>query len=101
MSNFAVCVNELPEYEYVIFTHGNAWCNVLQLAIYTWCNVLQLACKMVAIVLHYFCMCVFAWMFVDALHIYRMMTEIRDINHGAMKFYYVVGYGQSLTMFNF
>jgi len=87
MNNFAICVNELPVY--VIFTHDNAWCNVL-----------QLACKMVAIVLHYFCMCVFAWMFVDALHIYRMMTEIRDINHGAMKFYYVVGYGQSLMMFD-
>ena len=54
---------------------------------------------MVSIVLHYFCMCLFAWMFVDALHIYRMMTEIRDINHGAMKFYYVVGYGQSSYSF--
>ena len=31
-------------------------------------------------------------MLVEGLHLYRMMTEIRDINQGSMKFYYVVGY---------
>ena len=53
----------------------------------------QVLCKVVAIVLHYFFMCTFAWMFVETLHLYRMLTEIRNINHGAMKFYYVIGYG--------
>jgi len=32
-------------------------------------------------------------MFVESLHIYRRMTDIRDVNHGPMRFYYIVGYG--------
>ena len=52
----------------------------------------KLLCKVTAIVLHYFFMCTFAWMFVEGLHLYRMMTEIRNINQGSMRFYYVIGY---------
>ena len=51
-----------------------------------------MGCKVVAILLHYFYMATFSWMFVDTLHVYRMMTEIRNINQGSMKFYYVLGY---------
>uniref|UniRef100_A0A4W5NMG0 Cadherin EGF LAG seven-pass G-type receptor 1b n=1 Tax=Hucho hucho TaxID=62062 RepID=A0A4W5NMG0_9TELE len=50
-------------------------------------------CTVVAILLHYFYMCTFAWMFVEGLHIYRMLTEIRNINHGRMRFYYAIGWG--------
>ncbi|XP_063302853.1 cadherin EGF LAG seven-pass G-type receptor 1 isoform X3 [Pelobates fuscus] len=50
-------------------------------------------CTVIAILLHYFYMCTFAWMFVEGLHIYRMLTEVRNINSGHMRFYYVVGYG--------
>jgi len=32
-------------------------------------------------------------MFVESLHIYRRMTDIRDVNHGPMRFYYILGYG--------
>lgn len=32
-------------------------------------------------------------MFVEGVHLYRMLTEIRDINHGPMRFYYFLGYG--------
>merc|ERR1719330_1013750 len=54
---------------------------------------IDFACKMVAILLHYFWLCVFSWLLVDALHLYRMLTELRDINHGNMKFYVSMGFG--------
>ncbi|KAG7215953.1 hypothetical protein INR49_031549 [Caranx melampygus] len=50
-------------------------------------------CTVIAILLHYFYMCTFAWMFVEGLHIYRMLTEMRNINHGHMRFYYAMGWG--------
>ncbi|XP_060759034.1 cadherin EGF LAG seven-pass G-type receptor 1 isoform X5 [Neoarius graeffei] len=50
-------------------------------------------CTVIAILLHFFYMCTFAWMFVEGLHIYRMLTEMRNINHGHMRFYYVIGWG--------
>ncbi|KAK6303053.1 hypothetical protein J4Q44_G00274080 [Coregonus suidteri] len=50
-------------------------------------------CTVIAILLHYFYMCTFAWMFVEGLHIYRMLTEVRNINHGQMRFYYAMGWG--------
>ncbi|KAK3565600.1 hypothetical protein QTP86_012976 [Hemibagrus guttatus] len=53
----------------------------------------QFLCTVVAILLHYFFMSAFAWMFVEALHIYRMQTEARNINYGAMRFYYAIGWG--------
>ncbi|KAJ8374025.1 hypothetical protein SKAU_G00046050 [Synaphobranchus kaupii] len=52
-----------------------------------------LLCSVVAMLLHYFPMCAFAWVFVEALHIHRMLTEVRNIDHGRMRFYYVVGWG--------
>ncbi|KAG2460008.1 CELR1 protein, partial [Polypterus senegalus] len=53
----------------------------------------QFVCTVIAILLHYFYMCTFAWMFVEGLHIYRMLTEVRNINHGHMRFYYAIGWG--------
>uniref|UniRef100_A0A667ZZJ2 Cadherin EGF LAG seven-pass G-type receptor 1 n=1 Tax=Myripristis murdjan TaxID=586833 RepID=A0A667ZZJ2_9TELE len=50
-------------------------------------------CTVIAILLHFFYMCTFAWMFVEGLHIYRMLTEMRNINHGHMRFYYAMGWG--------
>ncbi|CAI9730365.1 cadherin EGF LAG seven-pass G-type receptor 2 isoform X1 [Octopus vulgaris] len=52
----------------------------------------EILCRIVAIFLHYFFISTFAWLFVEILHIYRMLTEIRDINTGSMKFYYLVGF---------
>ncbi|NXG94576.1 CELR1 protein, partial [Stercorarius parasiticus] len=54
---------------------------------------LQFVCTVIAILLHYFYMSTFAWMFVEQLHIYRMLIEVRNINFGHMRFYYVVGWG--------
>nr|XP_033491706.1 cadherin EGF LAG seven-pass G-type receptor 1-like [Epinephelus lanceolatus] len=53
----------------------------------------QSACTLAAILLHYCCMCSFCWMLVEELHVYRMMTEIRNINHRHMTFYYAIGWG--------
>ncbi|XP_028652386.2 cadherin EGF LAG seven-pass G-type receptor 2 isoform X2 [Erpetoichthys calabaricus] len=50
-------------------------------------------CTVIAILLHFFYMCTFAWMFLDGLHMYRMLTEVRDINYGPMRFYYMIGWG--------
>nr|XP_014351913.1 PREDICTED: cadherin EGF LAG seven-pass G-type receptor 2 [Latimeria chalumnae] len=50
-------------------------------------------CTVIAILLHFFYMCTFAWMFLEGLHIYRMLTEVRDINYGPMRFYYMIGWG--------
>nr|XP_023025805.1 protocadherin-like wing polarity protein stan [Leptinotarsa decemlineata] len=50
------------------------------------------SCKLVAISLHYLWLASFSWMLVDAVHLYRMLTEMRDINHGPMRFYYSMGY---------
>ncbi|XP_036134132.1 cadherin EGF LAG seven-pass G-type receptor 1 [Molossus molossus] len=50
-------------------------------------------CTVVAIVLHYVYMSTFAWTFVESLHIYRMLSEARNIDAGPMRFYYVVGWG--------
>ncbi|XP_060885601.1 cadherin EGF LAG seven-pass G-type receptor 1 isoform X2 [Labrus mixtus] len=50
-------------------------------------------CSVIAILLQYFYLCTFAWMFVEGLHIYRMLTELRNINHGHMRFYYAIGWG--------
>ena len=52
----------------------------------------QLFCRLIAIALHYFYMAGFSWLFVDILHIYRMLTEIRNIDVGSMKFYYLIAY---------
>ncbi|XP_055380293.1 protocadherin-like wing polarity protein stan [Condylostylus longicornis] len=53
----------------------------------------EFPCKLVAICLHYFWLGIFAWTTVDCIHLYRMLTEMRDINHGPMGFYFAMGYG--------
>ncbi|XP_032738655.1 cadherin EGF LAG seven-pass G-type receptor 1 [Lontra canadensis] len=50
-------------------------------------------CTVVAILLHYVYTSTFAWTFVEGLHVYRMLTEVRNIDAGPMRFYYVVGWG--------
>ncbi|CAG0879787.1 unnamed protein product [Cyprideis torosa] len=50
-------------------------------------------CKFLAILLHYAWCSVFFWLLLEALHLYRMVSEIRDVNHGQMRIYYAFGYG--------
>ncbi|KAM4722755.1 cadherin EGF LAG seven-pass G-type receptor 3 [Rhinophrynus dorsalis] len=53
----------------------------------------EFLCTVIAILLHYFFLSTFAWLFVEGLHIYRMQTEVRNVNYGAMRFYYAIGWG--------
>lgn len=53
----------------------------------------QFLCTVVAILLHYASMSTFAWTLVENLHVYRMLTEVRNIDMGPMRFYHVVGWG--------
>uniref|UniRef100_A0A6I8NYT7 Cadherin EGF LAG seven-pass G-type receptor 3 n=1 Tax=Ornithorhynchus anatinus TaxID=9258 RepID=A0A6I8NYT7_ORNAN len=53
----------------------------------------QFLCTVIAILLHYFFLGTFAWFFVEGLHTYRMQTEARNVNFGAMRFYYALGWG--------
>lgn len=53
----------------------------------------QFLCTIVAILLHFFYLCTFSWLFLEGLHIYRMVSEVRDINYGPMRFYYLIGWG--------
>lgn len=53
----------------------------------------EVSCKLMAIGLHYAWLSTFAWTLVDSVHLYRMLTEMRDVNHGQMRFYYTLGYG--------
>ncbi|XP_034022451.1 cadherin EGF LAG seven-pass G-type receptor 2 isoform X2 [Thalassophryne amazonica] len=50
-------------------------------------------CTVIAILLHFFYLCTFSWIFLEGLHIYRMISEVRDINCGPMRFYYLIGWG--------
>ncbi|XP_051549071.1 LOW QUALITY PROTEIN: cadherin EGF LAG seven-pass G-type receptor 2-like [Myxocyprinus asiaticus] len=50
-------------------------------------------CTGMAILLHFFWLCVFSWLFLEGLHVYRMLSELRDINYGPMRFYYLIGWG--------
>ncbi|XP_037703253.1 cadherin EGF LAG seven-pass G-type receptor 1 [Choloepus didactylus] len=50
-------------------------------------------CTVIAIALHYVYLSAFAWAFVESLHVHRMLTEVRNIDSGPMRFYYVVGWG--------
>lgn len=53
----------------------------------------EFPCKLTAIGLHYAWLSTFSWTLVDSIHLYRMLTEMRDVNHGQMRFYYAMGYG--------
>ena len=75
---------------YAVFVHDHTSCQPVSL--------LQLFCRLVAISLHYFYMAAFAWLYVEVLHIYRMLTEKQTINYGTMKFYYLLGYGEHVTL---
>ncbi|XP_028302604.1 cadherin EGF LAG seven-pass G-type receptor 2 isoform X3 [Gouania willdenowi] len=50
-------------------------------------------CTVIAILLHFFYLCAFSWLFLEGLHVYRMISEVRDINYGPMRFYYLIGWG--------
>ncbi|XP_030680780.1 cadherin EGF LAG seven-pass G-type receptor 2 isoform X2 [Nomascus leucogenys] len=54
---------------------------------------LPFACTVIAILLHFLYLCTFSWALLEALHLYRALTEVRDVNTGPMRFYYMLGWG--------
>uniref|UniRef100_A0A2K5KZU2 Cadherin EGF LAG seven-pass G-type receptor 2 n=1 Tax=Cercocebus atys TaxID=9531 RepID=A0A2K5KZU2_CERAT len=54
---------------------------------------LPFACTVIAILLHFLYLCTFSWALLEALHLYRALTEVRDVNAGPMRFYYMLGWG--------
>ncbi|XP_022163708.1 protocadherin-like wing polarity protein stan isoform X2 [Myzus persicae] len=52
----------------------------------------EIWCKFCSITLHYLWLATIGWSLVAALHLYRMLTELRDVNHGQMGFYHSIGY---------
>lgn len=58
-------------------------------------NKSQIFCKFIAIMEHYFSLTAYLWMLLIAVHLYRMLTELRDINVSgscAPVVYYLIGY---------
>ncbi|KXJ15613.1 Cadherin EGF LAG seven-pass G-type receptor 2 [Exaiptasia diaphana] len=53
----------------------------------------ETACRLIAILLHYFFSTVFTWMLVEAVHMYRRLSEKRNVDTGRMNFYYFLGWG--------
>lgn len=53
----------------------------------------QFACTVIAILLHFLYLCTFSWALLEALHLYRALTEVRDVNASPMRFYYMLGWG--------
>jgi hypothetical protein len=52
----------------------------------------DISCRILAIGLHFFWLSTFAWLFGSSLHLRRMFTEVRDVNHGSALFYFALGY---------
>ncbi|CAK8686091.1 unnamed protein product [Clavelina lepadiformis] len=50
------------------------------------------SCMAIAVCLHFLLLGSFAWLFVSGFHLYRVLTERRDINHGNAKTYYILGW---------
>jgi hypothetical protein len=58
-------------------------------------NSSSILCRFIAILSHYFQLSTYFWLFLIGLHLYRMLTELRDINKtssSAPLFYYVLAY---------
>ena len=53
----------------------------------------QFAFTVIAILLHFLYLCTFSWALLEALHLYRALTEVRDVNASPMRFYYMLGWG--------
>ena len=84
----------IPSYTICFEFNNDVKQNVQSDITYMYLLLFQLTCRLVAICLHYFYLASFSWLFVEMLHLYRRLIEIRDINYGTMKFYYLLGYGQ-------
>lgn len=93
-NSFFIWIINIPSYTICLEFNNDVKQNVQSDVTYMYLILFQLTCRLVAICLHYFYLASFSWLFVEMLHLYRRLIEIRDINYGTMKFYYLLGYGQ-------
>ncbi|KAI7790755.1 cadherin EGF LAG seven-pass G-type receptor 2 precursor [Triplophysa rosa] len=89
------CVRTLNSNKISIITNGSSALFISNLIFILGINQADntFVCTLIAILLHFFWLCVFSWMFLEGLHVYRMINELRDINYGPMRFYYLIGWG--------
>ncbi|KAI6184754.1 CBN-LAT-2 protein [Aphelenchoides bicaudatus] len=50
------------------------------------------ACRGIAVGLHYFFTCSFAWMFLEGYQLYLMLIKVFEANRTRLMYYYIVGY---------
>lgn len=54
----------------------------------------QLPCKIMAVLLHFFFLCAFAWMLVEGLHLYSMVIKVFGSEGSKHFYYYAIGWGE-------
>ncbi|KAA0713855.1 G-protein coupled receptor D1 [Triplophysa tibetana] len=57
-----------------------------------------LPCKIMAVLLHFFFLCAFAWMLVEGLHLYSMVVKVFGSEGSKHFYYYAIGWGSPLVI---
>ncbi|XP_067269527.1 adhesion G-protein coupled receptor D1 isoform X3 [Pseudorasbora parva] len=57
-----------------------------------------LPCKIMAVLLHFFFLCAFAWMLVEGLHLYSMVIKVFSSESSKHFYYYAIGWGSPLVI---
>ncbi|XP_039537527.1 adhesion G-protein coupled receptor D1 isoform X3 [Pimephales promelas] len=57
-----------------------------------------LPCKIMAVLLHFFFLCAFAWMLVEGLHLYSMVIKVFSSESSKHFYYYAIGWGCPLVI---
>uniref|UniRef100_A0AAR2K801 Adhesion G protein-coupled receptor D1 n=1 Tax=Pygocentrus nattereri TaxID=42514 RepID=A0AAR2K801_PYGNA len=55
-------------------------------------------CKVMAVLLHFFFLCAFAWMLVEGLHLYSMVVKVFGSEGSKHFYYYGIGWGSPLVI---
>ncbi|XP_062855458.1 adhesion G-protein coupled receptor D1 isoform X2 [Trichomycterus rosablanca] len=55
-------------------------------------------CKVMAVLLHFFFLCAFAWMLVEGLHLYSMVVKVFGSEGSKHFYYYAIGWGCPLVI---
>ncbi|XP_065103422.1 adhesion G-protein coupled receptor D1 isoform X2 [Paramisgurnus dabryanus] len=58
----------------------------------------MLPCKIMAVLLHFFFLCAFAWMLVEGLHLYSMVIKVFGSEGSKHFYYYAIGWGSPLVI---
>uniref|UniRef100_A0A665TIT5 Cadherin, EGF LAG seven-pass G-type receptor 2 n=1 Tax=Echeneis naucrates TaxID=173247 RepID=A0A665TIT5_ECHNA len=90
-TTFLLCLRPMQSNKTSIINNGATALFLSELTFILGIN--QFLCTVIAILLHFFYLCTFSWLFLEGLHVYRMISEVRDINYGPMRFYYLIGWG--------